>query len=368
MSIYLPPRRRNMVPRWRRADLTATLGELRSSRRHHPPVLTDELEKVLSEWNVNKSPAYASDVVGAALVYGEERQAADAASFLLKTDAQRGLTLRTHVANRILEAPGRGPGEAPIVSAEVLIHESRARAHTYPSSPLAWVDLALAYTNVGQTEKARRYVKVALSLAPQNRYVIRSAVRYYLHTKSADRARHLLQRSPAVVADPWLMSAELAVAGVLNEQPEYIKDARNLLRSSNYSDHDTSELASQLATIQFRDGNRGEARKLFAHALKAPTDNSVAQLRSIADLDSSFDIMFKRASAPRNFEAMALLHFHVGNWSDALNEAWKWYNDEPFARRPAALGSYIASDIIQDYPQGYRFALAGLKSNPDDKA
>jgi len=209
---------------------------------------------------------------------------------------------------------------------------------------------------------------MALNLAPDNRYVLRSAVRYYLHRDEGERAFELLYRSPVVPSDPWLAAAELAAASIIDRKPDTLKDARALLHSANYSSHDTSELASQLATIAFRDGQRLRARKLFEEALKSPTDNSIAQVQWIAELDTSFSIPPGAHSAPRDFEANALKHFHVGVWPEAAEECWKWHFDEPFARRAAILGSYVSSEMLQNYQEACDFAVAGLATNPGDPA
>ena len=362
MPGYVPPRSRNLVPRWRTPEITSSLGQLHSGRGRKPcPIVDEEMDEALARWRALQSPSCASEVVAAALVSGQSHRAHDAAAFLADLDDR--LPLRSEMSKRIL-ARSLPSEEQTYTSARDRIHAARVFVRSYPSNALAWVDLALSYTNVAHSARAAQCIDVALSLAPENRYVLRSAVRFFLHIGKAERAFHLLQRSPVVECDPWLMSAELAVISLLGRSPKSIKSVRNLLSSADFSDYEISELASQFATIQYRDGRRSEARKLFSVALKSPTDNTVAQFRWITTHDNSFLVPSHGIVPPRMFEADAIKSSIAGHWSDAITSAWKWYGDEPFACRPTALGSYIAADITEDYEQARRFAEAGLKSNP----
>ena len=55
-------------------------------------------------------------------------------------------------------------------------------------APFSWCDLALAYASLGRYDKARRALQVAQSLAPQNRFILRSVVRLEHHTDNLDKA------------------------------------------------------------------------------------------------------------------------------------------------------------------------------------
>jgi tetratricopeptide (TPR) repeat protein len=367
MAGYLPPRKRNMVPRWRSPAVTEHLGDLRSSQRTRPTndVGSREFERALADWRVHRTASNAAEVVAGALVTDQGELALDAAHFLVDVEAPAAFALRTRTSRGLLGS-SLTPEDPQQGSPRALIHDLRLKALAYPRSALGWIELALAYTNLGLAKRAERFIRMAINLAPDNRYVLRSAVRYYLHIGEGESAYHLLYRSPIVPRDPWLAAAELAVASIIARKPDTLKDARALLHSNDYSSHDTSELASQLATIALRDGQRLRAKRLFEEALRSPTDNSVAQVRWIADLDTSFSIPQGALSAPRNFEANALKHFHGGVWPKAAKDSWRWHHDEPFARRAAILGSYVSSEMLQNYEEACDFAAAGLASNPGD--
>jgi tetratricopeptide (TPR) repeat protein len=369
MPGYIPPRRRNLVPRWRAAAVTMHLPELRSSmrRRRDYDFGLDEFKDALADWEAHRTPSSAAEVVAAAFVADQGQNAIDAARFLAEYEDEAASSLRRSASQTLLSAMLPVP-RVQENTTHALIHELRAKALAYPTDPMAWIDLALAYTNRGQAGRAERFIRMAISLAPNNRFVLRSAVRYYLHIHEGERAYKLLDRLPVVNTDPWLTAAKLAAASIVSRRPDDLKDARSLVYSKDFSRYDTSELASQLATIDLQDGHRLRSKKLFEHALQSPTDNTLAQVRWLEDLDTSFSMPSVSVSAPRDFEANALKDFHSGQWEDAITNSWKWYDDEPFARRGPILGSYVASELLQDYERALEFADAGLKSNPRDPA
>jgi hypothetical protein len=55
----------------------------------------------------------------------------------------------------------------------------------------------------------------ALQLAPQNRHVLRSAARLFLHVGDPECAHDLVARNDATKNDPWLIAAEIAIAYLL---------------------------------------------------------------------------------------------------------------------------------------------------------
>jgi tetratricopeptide (TPR) repeat protein len=105
---------------------------------------------------------------------------------------------------------------------------------------------------------------------------------------------------------------------------------------------------------------------LFEKALEAPNDNCLAQIESISISDEFFKFTeSQKPSPPLNFEARTLELYHKANWKGALDQAWKWNRDEPFARRSAVLGSYVA-DLMENFEEGRKFAAKGLQANPGD--
>jgi cytochrome c-type biogenesis protein CcmH/NrfG len=65
---------------------------------------------------------------------------------------------------------------------DVRIAKLRKWVSEYPNSAIAWMDLARVFTIKGQGQKAKRAATIALQLAPHDRYIVRCAVRLFLHT------------------------------------------------------------------------------------------------------------------------------------------------------------------------------------------
>ena len=55
-----------------------------------------------------------------------------------------------------------------------------------------WMDLARSFTTLGELTKASRSVGAAVKLAPTNRFIVRAASRFYVHSNEPERALSLL--------------------------------------------------------------------------------------------------------------------------------------------------------------------------------
>ena len=113
----------------------------------------------------------------------------------------------------------------------------------------AWVDLARLYTILGQTPSADRTIRVALELAPEDRFVLRSAARYVVHFDDPQAAQRLLNGARATRVDPWLIAAEISVAQVAKRRSVTASIGQRGLDHSQWAPRSTSELAGALGTL-----------------------------------------------------------------------------------------------------------------------
>jgi tetratricopeptide (TPR) repeat protein len=327
-----------------------------------------ELEEAVSEWERHKTVARAFDAIAAGLVLGCESEVLSPAQFIASLNNQSRMLAR--IAEEVLAThrTDANSGPRPFAGADIqrMISEARADLIRYPRNPLTWIDFGLAYTSIGKPEKAKRCIDAALMLDPENRFVLRSAVRFFLHIGDGERARNVLDRARSTARDPWLLAADLAAAAVCEKPSQYLKDARSVLKSGKFSAHDTSELASQLGTLRYRDGRVREAKRLFADALSDPTENSLAQIHWIASHDHSYQLAQTHWHLANAFEVAAYEAYSAGHWKTAVDACTKWLQDEPFAARPAVLGSYIAATVLENYGENKRLAEEGLRANPND--
>ena len=122
------------------------------------------------------------------------------------------------------------------------IQPLKKRVRANPRDALAWLEMGRIHATVGNHERAVRAVRVAASLAGENRFVLRSASRFYLHAGDLDLAHDVLRRSPRTKFDPWLSAAEIATAQVAAIVPRTIRTGKGLSEGGAFSDHALSEL------------------------------------------------------------------------------------------------------------------------------
>lgn len=373
MAAVIDKKDRKIIPRWRTFRTTASLGELNAGRGQPKPAgeWDDFLADKLRDWKAHRTVWHATDLLGAAVVLAREQEVRDAAEFILSQSSGASLPARDLAA--AVARPGIrtdspepfGPGDQR-EKIHGVIHDLRARVPDEPRNSMIWVDLGLAYTILGMAEQAERSVRVALALEPENRFVLRSAARFYVHEDDPAAGHRLLATAESTVTDPWLLAAEIAVAAAAKREPRFVKHARRMLVDSSVSAHDLTELAGSIATLELENGKHMSARKLFRRALDSPTENSVAQVEWASDQLSGLKIDPNEFKIPRLFEANAWDAYARGDWEAAFQAATGWLEDQPFSSRPAMLASFICLEYFEDYAQSEHILRRSLAANPDN--
>ena len=361
---------RNVVPRWRTFRAAADLGVLEETGRNAPAAPAASMDEILelrAVWQRRRDPLSAAELVDAALVRGAFGLATEAAESLLRADVDAPIS--RSLASHVLRGEDAGPADPLDLGVEERskrIAAYRRRLRLVPRDAFLWVDLAREYSALGQNRPAERALKHALALAPAHRFVLRSASRFYLHVGEPAVAHDVVRRAPSTPRDPWLVAAELASADLADQGSRLLKTAGQMVESRSFSPLQISELASALATRELRHGTRRLARRLFRRALEEPTENSVAQAEWAARQVQDLDVPEDRLQVPRAYEAGAWAAYLHGRHSDAMAFSWKWLLDEPFAKRPAEFGAWIAGAVLEDFTESYRIAHYAVAANPTD--
>jgi tetratricopeptide (TPR) repeat protein len=361
--------KRNVIPRWRSFKDTVALGELEA-----PAVIPRQVpnEHYLSErlwdWSSNRTIWHAADLLATALVLRRPDVAVEAGEFLLsEPSAPPAARL---LAQRLLrpnpEASIANFTEPDQEEIHAAIHRGRQRLTDDPRNAIQWIDLARNYTTLGLGAQAERAISVAVSLSNNNRFVLRTAARFYVHRGEADRAHSLIRNAPAVRIDPWLLAAEVALAGAADIPPRFAHVGRKMLQDRSMSPANVTELAGELATLELASGKVRSAKKLFHQSLVQPNENSLAQAEWAWDQLSGHKLDVDQYRVQCNFEAQAWHFFSTGEWEQALSRSKNWLNDQPFSHRPAVLATYIASTIFEDYQTSIDIANRSLVPNPDN--
>jgi tetratricopeptide (TPR) repeat protein len=360
--------KRNVIPRWRSFHQTLALGELARSPKTLPPTEDGELGKRLWEWKRDRTIWHASDLVACAFILQRPDFAREAAEFILAAPSApaAAVSLASTLLNRNAGASQTEAGSEDTIDAHTAVHKARERLRDDPRNAIQWVDLALQYTVLGVEPKALRAIDIALNLAPNNRFVLRAASRFYVHHGDADRAHTMLKNAPSTRTDPWLVAAEIALASAAGIPSRFAKLGQKLLQDESINPKHSTELASELATLELSNGKMLNAKRLFRKSFNGANENSLAQAEWAWKELSGHQLDVSGFNVPYNFEALAWDAFKRREWELALANSRSWLNDQPFSRRPAILGSYIASSVLEDHRTAIDIISRSLLPNPYD--
>jgi tetratricopeptide (TPR) repeat protein len=307
----------------------------------------------------------AGEVLSAALLGGDTRLAREAAEYLRARKSEVS-PIALSMAESILNAEGEN--DLHFVAATKGLTASIRRAlRAYPYDPIGWCELSRVYAIQGQHKKSERAMRTAISLGKENRYILRSAARCFLHLDEAEQALRLLERSPRSKCDPWLTSAAISAATVSNRSPRLFRTAKSLASDSNLSTFHRAELCAALGTLEMEQGNDKKARRFLNEALQRPTENVVAQAWW-AKTNQHLNIILpaELLQQSHSFEANTFALIRTDQWHHALTASEQWLKDEPFASRPAVETSFIKTVAFEEFDDAIKILGHSLRTNPGD--
>ena len=369
--------KRRVVPRWRASDERPVVFGSDTRQAPRPNFMQDSetlerFDRALADFAEFRSIGFAADAIRFATVDAFCERLVPVAKFLNSQEEALPEKVRSDI-HRIL---GRGLNEANDTEAGAIdtsrrheIHSLKQRLSLYPNNALAWIDLARLRTSSGDNEAARRDVLTSLGLQPENRLVMRSAARFFMHVGDPERAASLLSKSPRTASDPWLLASEISACAIAGRTSRFVKRATELLQSGRHSAADTSELAGALAAEHVsRGASRKQAKKLYLLSLIAPNDNALAQAQWAAeDLDLDDRIPEVWANSSASSEAAMYRALRAGDLDEGLIRAQAWHRQEPFASRPMVAASFFAT-IQGDFATASSLARIGLCAEPVNDA
>ena len=366
---------RYIIPRWRSFRDTVRSRELESSEstdsKSHSEFSDDYLLGRLADWEIHRTTGHASDLVGAAVALGRRKVAVGAAQYLLDHDLEVSRWARELALDVIGHADpevndrNRSPAQV-IETAKAHVRSFRRMLRQEPNDPITWIELARNYATLGHKGHARKSIHAGLQLAKNNRFVLRAATRFLLHDENAEMAHRILLEAESTPTDPWLIATEIAVGSICKRRPRLVKAARQMIADRNFSEHQITELASAMATLELKSGSFNKSKKLFRRSLRKPTENSMAQAVWAAHKHNVLNISTEFEHVSNSYEAQTLHSILEGSWSHCVYPCRQWHYYQPFSRRPCIQGSFVAATALGDYPGGMEFAEMGLKANPND--
>lgn len=373
--------KRNVLPNWRSYIKTAISGEFQSSNKQTFIVPLFPLDEYIFAWKENRDIPYASDLVSAAMTNGQtgKSEVIEAAKFIIAHSEDSSNT-QVICAQSILSDNKSKDIENDIGLADKLSRlknkDTRYRENIrilkqqnflFPYNAINYCELARYYANLGQWKKANKMMQIAVQLAPESRYVSRSAARLFLHIEEYDIAHKVLVKNPWLLKDPWIIASEIAVNTAIGRSSRYIKRGQELIASGNYNPFSCSELASAIATLEMNHGNRKKCRNYMNVALQKPNDNSLAQAEWIVHKDQNVGFVFGDYSYLQNkAEADCRYAYFREDYLTALSIGIDWIADYPFDTDPIYFTAEMAYTYLKKYDTAIDIISLGLRSNPED--
>ena len=338
-------RPRRVVPRWRPSWVTATNAEARSTSA--PRKQTEgsksredlEVSHKIQEFQVLQSVPVAAELMFLASATGNEVAARQAAELILANQERIGAKQLVKSAKQVLNADG--PNQQESFSQDFVRHARTLLGIDY-RNPVLLIDTARELTVRRHERTALRYVRAAVAMAPNSRFVIRAATRYYLHIGEHEVAHELLRESPLLASDPWIQASEVAVATVRGKTSNLVRQTVRKLCDAKQVGAEMTELASAAGTVELLSGSNKKAKILFKHALSNPNDNSLAQAEWAA-AKLNLVVGDQALMTPMSYEANSHNAYRRLQNAEAIDHAVKWAKDEPFASRPMDAQCYLLS-------------------------
>lgn len=340
---------RRVIPKWRSSSVHASLQDnlpLQRKDRKQSQLFfnnfSEELQRRLAEWRRNPDFGGAADLLNFSHISTYKDLLVEPAQYLSKGRKKLSPQLSSIVKSVLGVEEYHPYGQKNFTNSE--ISRQKILIEQNPRAAIPYVDIARLYVINNQLAHANRAIFTAVALAPDNRYVLRSASRFYIHNGDADRASHLLRRTARTQEDPWLLASLIAIETIQGKSPTYFKRAKSMLEGMRFEAVHLSELGAALATLQLDSGHIKDARRLFNRSLNNPNDNAVAQAVWAAN-EFSMNISIDPEWLANRYSSEAAYYTHEksGNYSEALKSAQAWFDDEPFSTRPLQAGAFAAS-------------------------
>jgi tetratricopeptide (TPR) repeat protein len=363
---------RQVIPRWlpyRSSQIILNTATLPIEKPLDSEIIN--FNNLIQDWEKNKTISFAIQVAATADTLGlrDSKEYKDALEFIKKFNDKnnvfKGNALLhdffdidaitencdiTNVRNNI----------DPIAK----IHELKGHLANNYDDAILWVDIAYFYFLLGNTYKAEKYIKTALSLNKYSPHIVRSAARFYLFLEDPEKALHIIRKTPNILHNPFILSAEIAISEAFDLKTRLAKKSFDLLYNKNISPYMLNELHATIATLEYNYGNLKNSKKHIDNVLKTPNENSIAQVQFI---NEKRNIIFdpRLYNTPCRHEADTYKYYQNFQYKEAAIESGKWHQFQPFSTKPTLLNSFILGTFFNKNEEALVALDTTLKLKPD---
>lgn len=370
---------RHMVPRWRSVNASRIAGETASVLPAKPDMVEFQLSiynQMLIQFNSEKSNFLSSpnienaeELISKAIFFDIEYNNVirSAAQLIIEHDYTHS-SLKRFAQLALCGRPEDTHSPLPKSEAKIRIEIARRKKLMLlnPRDSRLMGETALLYVNLGQLDKTKKLLEKALILTPNDRYLLRSATRFFIHSNKADHAAWILDNRPISRYDPWLAAALMACNSVIDGKLKNYKATKKLAKNMSFSERTRSELQSEIATLELLSGSKNSGGKWLQMSSIDPTENTIAQIEWASRKLMSDTNRFRETDFSISHEAAANNAYANANWIAALKACELWLEYEPFSSRPAILGSVIAAVEENIVRKGILIAEKGILANPSE--
>lgn len=350
---------RNVIPRWR-SPVVMEGWELSSAQTHADvrPIRPEDYTDRLERWRKRGGAEAGNDIFAAGVALSDKRMIWEGGMMLLADSDNLEPRLIEAVQREITAQPDiwsvrtrRSILEQNDSYVRATIRMLKMRFSLYPRNPILALELSRHYCILGQYGKAERWLMISLSLAPENRVILRAAVQFYDVVGDLAASLPFLWRADGLKYDPLIQSAEVAATEISGKQSRTAATLRRQLKGVKAVNRIRSEAALALATLEHNSGlPERTVFKLVSAGLADPTENALAQAIWVGDQSQR---TIKERLPDLNvdesaYEARAYLLFEKRNYELALSAGFMWSADQPFQAHPLAFictcSAFYASD------------------------
>jgi len=357
-----------VLPQWQNFSVAASFRELSSAPTGL--IRTHSVERGLldfeADWEMfqqTRSPFLASDLMSSAIALGLFDKARELAVIVEKHSIVGDVAINlSRLISRKSDVISNG---RELKQFHALIADQKKMLSAHPRDAIIWVERALNYAVIGQKDQAKRSILIALELAPTDRYVVRSAVRFFVHVNCWEEAFFYARRAFLSVQDPWIAAPFLSVGTQLGKMPSPVKNIlRNAMSSSDHFYY--SELLEAYGTMEILNGAEVRARRIFKKAWLEPAKTVVSHSQwilkeKLPGLAGNLQIDFRQSA-----QAMSSILLSRMDLDGAVSNARVWMFEEPYSVAPYMQIS-SALFLQEKYTDALSVIFEGLIANPKSK-
>lgn len=394
MALMFHYHNRLVIPIWRRFSDAVKLNELSST--DNSINIKPDISTIISDWSDDKNIITASEVINAALTITDvDFQELKEAKDYLEKSKYNSVSLPLKSINELINKNNtHNDSNQNIINKQFdllledinvenindiwkrinftgineAIGALRQLSQKNLYNPVVWVEMSRMYLIQGHVEKADKAMRIALSIAPNNKFVLRASTSLYVNIDDSERAIYHLRKSPRTKYDPWLVSAHIAASRVINRYSPLIKNGFTMINSKDFSPLNLTELASSIGTEEYKSGGLKKAKEFFNIALKRPNDNTLAQIEWVSQLDNKFNFnpsKYKKLIL-NPFEANALDALENEHWNEAVINGAKWFLETPYNVNSARFIVFMLTALFNQHNDAIEFCKAAIRIHPDD--